>query len=69
MGGKPTSFSSGRATSLCGGARLIAAADRFEMVPGMSYRKAAGFAADEARHPLEPSIDEVLPPTAQYRYR
>jgi hypothetical protein len=51
------------------GARLIAAADRFDMVPGMSYRRAAGFAAEEARRSLQPTLDEILPLSSQYSHR
>lgn len=44
------------------GARLIAVADRFDMIPGMSYRRAAAFAANQARR-LQPLTEEdILPP-------
>lgn len=43
-------------------ANVLEFADRFEMVPGMSYRRAAGFAATEAiRVTLTPTTDEVMP--------
>lgn len=51
------------------GARVIAAAARFDMVPGMSYRRAAGFSADEARGSLRPSLDAILPAEARHGYR
>ena len=47
------------------GARLIAAADRFEMVPGMSYRRAAGVSAEEALRMRAITKSDILP--SQYR--
>jgi len=50
------------------GADLIAVASDFEMVPGMSYRRAAGFSAENALRLRPPTLKEILPPSAQQGY-
>jgi len=48
------------------GARMIKAANRLELIPGSSYRRAAGLCAQEALRYRWPTRGEILPASAEY---